>query len=160
MTVLEAKVDALVRLALAQGGDQRQSILSELELLAQGVNPGSSVEEEIHGFLMELGVSGQPKGGEQLVSALQLAVEEPQLLGALFGKFYPRVAEICGASCGQQIERNIRYCIEKLWDEGDPKVLNQYFKGSISLYTGRPSTGAFLNKASREIRRRLGRLGG
>lgn len=160
MTVLEAKVDALVRLALTQDIDERHKELTRLELLAEGVLPENAVEDEIHGFLMELGVSGQPKGGEQLVSALKLAVEEPQLLGALFGEFYPRVAKACGASCGQRIERNIRHCIEKLWDEGNPKVLNQYFKGSISIHTGRPSTGAFLNKACREIRRRLGRLGG
>lgn len=157
MTVLEAKVDALVRLALTQDVDEWHKTLTELELLAEGFLPGKTVDDEIAGFLLELGVSGRPKGSEQLIAALKLAIDEPQILDALGSKLYPKTAEICGASSVNRIARNIRYCIEKLWDEGDPKVLDRYFKSTISLYTGRPSTGAFLTRASREIRRRLGR---
>ena len=157
MTVLEAKVDALVRLALSRNTDQEESVLSELELLAQGVNLGVTVEEEIAEFLTELGLIGRPTGRDQVVKALELAVEYPQLLEALCCEFYPKVAEICGAPSGKRVMRNIFNYIEKLWNEGNPKVLNHYFANSISIYTGRPTTGAFLTVASREIRRRLGR---
>lgn len=157
MTVLEAKVDALVRLVLTQDIDEWHKELTRLELLAEGVLPGNALEDEVTGFLTELGQIGQPTARDQLVKALELAVEEPQLLEALCCEFYPKVAEICGAPSGKRVMRNIINYIEKLWDEGDPKVLNHYFANSISIQTGRPATGAFLTVASREIRRRLGR---
>lgn len=157
MTVLEAKVDALVRLALTQDIDEWHKELTRLELLAEGVLPGNALEDEIAGFLTELGQIGQPTARDQLFKALELAIEEPQLLEALCCGFYPRVAEICGAPSGKRVMRNIYNYIEKLWTIGDPKVLDRYFANTISIYTGRPTTGAFLTVASREIRRRLGR---
>lgn len=157
MTLLEAKVDALVRLTLTQDIDEWHKELTRLELLAEGVLPKNAIEDEITGFLSEIGLSAQPKGSDQLIKALELALNEPQMLNALGNELYPRVAECCGAACGKRIERNIRHCIEKLWDDGDPKVLNKYFANTISAYTGRPSTGAFLLRSCREIQRRLGK---
>ena len=152
MTMLEAKVDALIRCVLT-GNDP--TAISDLKDLVEG-KVSAPVGEEIASFLMELDIPVGPKGYDQLVTTLELAIKEPQLLNDLFKGLFIKAAEMCGTS-ERRIERNIRHCIETAWEKGDPKVLDRYFANTISLRTGRPSTGAFLFRATREIRRRLGR---
>lgn len=155
MTMLEAKVDALVRIALAADSADKSVALSELRSLMEG-RIEAPMEEEIRAFLSEFDIPDGSKGYNQLVMALELAIEEPRLLNALHKGLYPRVAELC-ASSERHIERNIGRCIERSWECGNNKAWERYFANTISLRTGRPSTGAFLIRCVREIRRRLGR---
>lgn len=154
MAMLEEKVDALVRYVLANDAGQKVAALSDLSNLMNG-RSSVPVSEEITAFLTELGVPVGPKGYEQLVTTLELAIKEPELLNNLYDGLFPKVAELCG-TYGRRIERNIRYCIETAWEYGDQKVLKKYFANVISTFTGRPSTGAFIARSVREIRRRLG----
>lgn len=150
MTVLEKKVDALIRCVLT---DNDPAAISDLKDLVEG-KVSVPVGEEIAAFLMELDIPVGPKGYSQLVTTLELAIKEPCLLNDLLKGLYPKAAELCGTS-SRRIERNIRHCIETAWEYGDNRVLERYFANTISLRTGRPSTGAFLFRATREIRRRL-----
>lgn len=155
MPILDKKVEALIRFALAQDSAGRVQAQNELRNLAEG-DVVYHAREEIVSFLSELDIPVGPKGYDQLVTTLELAIEEPRLLNDLQNGLYTRAAELCGTP-GRRIERNIRHCIEAAWEIADTKVLNSYFANVISHRTGKPSTGAFLTRCVREIRRRLGR---
>lgn len=160
MRILEAKVDALIRLELAQDRASHDAALAQLVKLAAGKVLVRTVDEEIEDFLSELGVPENIKGYRATVIAIRLAVGEPVLLDALNKGLFARVGEELGDVPSKRVERNIRLAIERAWDNCDTKVLRKYFGNSVSAYSGRPTCGAFLARATREIQRRMGQKEG
>lgn len=157
MKILEAKVDALVQLALSEDGASISAAMAQLRALTSGNAPSRTVDEEIEDLLLELGVPDNIKGYRATTIALRIAVENPELLNALNKGLFARVGDELGKEPSNRVERNIRLAIERAWDNCDLKVLQKYFGNSVSAYSGRPTCGAFLARAAREIRRRMGK---
>ena len=155
MTNLEKKVDALIRVVLAE--NQMDFARAKAELMVLSVTEQEDpleLEREIRKLLLELGMPDKRSGHRYSVYAILLAVENEDYLHMLHRKLYPAVAEKFDVT-PKQVEANIRRGIESAWDRADLKVLEKYFGNTISRYTARPTAGEFLARMTNEVRQRM-----
>ena len=158
MTMLEAKVDALVRQALAEDAAAYQVAKLDLKRLAQGA-PVWVLEDEVERLLEEVGVPDEMAGFRHAVAVLSLTAEDPGLLDCLSRELFPQAARNVGAANWKTVERNIRAAAGKAWERAEQKVKLKYFGSIIGARQEPPTTGEFLARMTRELRRRMGRLG-
>ena len=155
MTNLEKKVDALIRVVLAE--NQMDFARAKGELMVLSVTEKEdplTLEREIRNLLLEIGVPDKRAGHRYAVEAILLAVDNDDYLHMLHRKLYPTIAEKFNTT-PRQVEANIRRCIDSAWDRGDLKVLEKYFGNTISRYSARPTTGEFLARMTNEVRQRM-----
>lgn len=67
---------------------------------------------ELRKLLYRFGIYKTQEGYEPLLVAVELILENFELLGCLTKWLYPVVAAICGGTPGA-VERNIRYCVAR-----------------------------------------------
>ena len=155
MTNLEKKVDALIRVILADNQSDFTKAKAELMLLSlDGREEPVEVEGEIRKILMEIGMPDKLLGHRYAVEAIRLAVENEDYVHMLHRKLYPAVAEKFDI-LPRNAENRIRRGIETTWDRGDLKVLKKYFGNTVSRYSGRPSAGEFIARIANEVRQRM-----
>ena len=89
MNELEKKVDALIRLCLADDGDDARAARKELECCAKQhrSSGGVSLRLQICRVLRELGVPEHLIGYEFRVDAVMLTVDKPDYLRRVTGRF-------------------------------------------------------------------------
>lgn len=151
MQKLESKLDALLRLLVAEGKSERgRARDTVLDLLEVSALPGDR-EREVRRLLLELGVPDHLKGHELLVRSILLVCEEPRLIGAITTKLYPAVAKDCGDT-PSRVERAMRHAIEVCWTRGDLDVLQEHFGNTVSASRGKPTNGEFIARVANEIR--------
>lgn len=158
MTTLEAKVDALMRRALAEDAAAYQTATADLKRLVNGA-PVWVMEEEVGSLLQEIGVPEDLAGFRQTVTVLSLTVEDPGLLDALGRDLFPAAARMLGLEHWKSVERNVRAAIGRAWGQATPNVKVKYFGSIIGCRQEPPTTGEFLARMTRELRLRMGRSG-
>ena len=153
MTNLEKKVDALVRLVLSGSEAEANNIRWELrDLMAEATEQrAEGLESKIRRVLLEIGILDLHVGHSYLVSALNLAVEDPDMVKAITTKLYPAIAAMHLAT-PSRVERAIRHAIEAAWDRGDLDVLDRYFGGTVSVHKGKPTNAEFIARIANVIR--------
>lgn len=94
---------------------------------------------KIHYILNSLGVSARYTGFRLAVSAISLALNDPELLKLISKNLYPVLAKRYHTTV-KCIERNIRTIIDKAW-QNNPSLLS-----SLAGYTllDKPKTGQFI----------------
>ena len=155
MTNLEKKVDALIRVILAD--NQMDFKRAKADLMVLSVNEKEDpldLEREIRKILLELGIPDKRNGHRYAVEAILLTVESEDYLHMLHRKLYPAIAEKFDTT-PRMVESGIRRAVEAAWDRGDLKVLEKYFGNTISRYASRPTTGEFLARMTNEVRYRM-----
>ena len=98
-----------------------------------------------------LGVPSHIKGYLYLKTAVELVVNEVELLGAITKKLYPRIAETYNSK-GSRVERSIRHAIDLTWEQGNQSILKKYFKNVITSSRGKPTNSQFIAKVADIIR--------
>ena len=78
---------------------------------------------ELRKLLYRFGIYKTQEGYEPLLVAVELILENFELLGCLTKWLYPVVAAICGGTPGA-VERNIRYCVARAW-EANPALFTE-----------------------------------
>ena len=155
MTVLERKVDALVRLAVTDDLCRQAQIREELKGLLTNVRPIGTVEEEIEALLQELNYPAYTLGYRHTVICVRLCVENPALLDRMYKGVFAAACDIVPNVTVSQMERNIRFGVNGMVNNCAPSVMEQYFAGNINK-NGLLSTKAFLWRMTQIIRRRMG----
>jgi len=120
---------------------------------AQGAD---DTEMRITEILRQIGVPAHIKGYHYLRCAIGLAVEDPEIIGAVTKQLYPTVAKRY-ATTPSRVERAIRHAIEVAWDRGDVDVLNSYFGYTIHNTKGKPTNSEFIAMISDRLRLNLRR---
>ena len=99
----------------------------------------------------KIGVPSHIKGYLYLKTAVEMVVNEVELLGAVTKKLYPKVAEEFNSK-DSRVERAIRHAIDLTWEQGNQKIINKYFKNVITSSRGKPTNSQFIAKISDIIR--------
>ena len=159
MTMMEKKLDAVIRYLLCEtDAEQRQALRDLRELMVGEGKPVAvadwDVETEIRRLLLELGVPDHIKGHRYLVCALDFVIREPELLDEIVKGLYCRVADVFNTT-KSRVERAIRHAIECAWDRGDLDVLKHYFGNTVRCTKGKPTNGEFIARVANELRQRV-----
>lgn len=105
----------------------------------------------ITSILHEMGVPAHIKGYHYIRHAVELVVDDIDLLGAVTKKLYPEVAEEFN-STSSRVERSIRHAIEVVWDRGNEKALVKYFASNMQNENSKPTNSQFIARIADKIR--------
>ncbi len=105
----------------------------------------------ITSILHEMGVPAHIKGYHYIRHAVELVVDDIDLLGAVTKKLYPEVAEEF-ESTSSRVERSIRHAIEVVWDRGNEEALNKYFASNKQNENTKPTNSQFIARIADKIR--------
>lgn len=94
---------------------------------------------ELRKLLYRFGIYRTQEGYEPLLIAVELILEDEDLLGNLTKELYPKVAALCGGNANT-VERNIRFCVTKAW-EANQALFAEIAQRPIAHP---PTTGDFL----------------
>lgn len=153
MTKLEKTVEALRRCIPA---DEFEKAMAEVENAeaANQVSPEENAEKLIRAALVKLGTPEHIKGHRYLVSALLLAVKDPDCLDSITKELYPGVAAMHHTT-SSRVERAIRHAVEVTWDRGDLDTLTAYFGNTVNLLKGKPTNSEFIARLANVIRQEM-----
>lgn len=103
----------------------------------------SSLEWRIADILRNIGVSANLRGYRYLKYAIQLTVENPDILNRVTKDLYPDVANHF-QSDPSRVERGMRHAIDVAWLRGDVDTQQVIFGNSVNLKTGKPTNSEFI----------------
>ncbi|GAB6099002.1 sporulation transcription factor Spo0A [Halanaerocella petrolearia] len=110
-----------------------------------------NIEERITEIMHEIGVPAHIKGYLYLRKAIEMVIDQVELLGAVTKKLYPSVAEEFDTTASR-VERAIRHAIEVSWKNGNTQAINKIFGHSITSSSGKPTNSQFIAKIADKIR--------
>ncbi len=117
---------------------------------------GDSEEDEpleirISRILHNIGIPAHIKGYSYLRLAIEMAVEDPDIINFVTKSLYPGVARAYETT-NSRVERAIRHAIEVAWDRGDVDTLDSYFGYTISRQRGKPTNSEFIAMIADKLR--------
>ena len=153
MSSIGKKVNLLCKLALEDGAD-RDSLKNQLrEILDKEDHKPASVEATVRNALRNAAVPTGIQGYTYLVEAVSMAVADPFVVRNMTrsGGVYELIAKKYN-STASRIERGVRHGIELSFSRGDPDVLYEIFRGSISPLKGKPTNREFISTIAECVR--------
>lgn len=157
MSVLEQKVDAVMRLLTAETTLGVKEAKEQIRDLLEGQTEDRTardIDDEICHVLLEIGIPDSLIGHRYLSTALSLAVGDPTIVDDITGRLYPTVAKVHNTT-GSRAERAIRHSVEVAFDRGDLDVLAKFFGNTISPNKGKPTNSEFVARIANVIRGRI-----
>lgn len=103
----------------------------------------AELEVEIKDMLHQLGIPAHLRGYRYLVTAIQAAIEDDEMLECVTKILYPFVAKEHG-STGSRVERALRHAIEVAWGRGSNAVQDRLFGNTVSMKKGKPTNSEFI----------------
>ena len=101
--------------------------------------------------MRQIGVPAHIKGYQYLRSAIELCIDDKEMLESVTKLLYPTVAKMYSTT-SSRVERAIRHAIEVAWDRGDVDVLSSYFGYTIQSNRGKPTNSEFIAMISDRIK--------
>ena len=98
---------------------------------------------KISNTLKELGISPNILGYGYLRYAIELALENPNILNSMVKGLYVDIAKRFG-STPSRVERAIRHAIERAWSRANVDKLDALFGYTVSAARGKPTNGEFI----------------
>lgn len=155
MSNLEMRVDALMRLCMAESDQERQKLRGEVRgLMGAKHAPAPDTESMIRQILLELGAPDHLLGHPYVLRAIQLVAEDRMYIRNITFGLYPQLAVEFDTSPAR-VERAIRHLIEVTWTRGDWEILQRYFGNTVSADKGKPTNGEFVARLANVVRGRL-----
>ena len=154
MSDIEIKVEALRRCV---SKDAYEQALAELQ--GEATPPAREVEcpdvgTEVQQALLDLAVPAHIKGYPYTICAIELVVNNPDLIHDVTGGVYPTIAKEFNTTASR-VERAIRHAVEVGWSRGDLDVPMQYFGNTVSPAKGKPTNSEFIAQVAGIIRRKI-----
>lgn len=116
------------------------------------------IEEVISDFMLELGIPAHLRGYQFLRSALEMCVEDMELVGSVTKLLYPDLAKRYQTT-DTKVERAIRNAIEVSWDRGNGDLFEKLFGYSNSPEYTRPTNSEYIAVVADHIRLENGLIG-
>lgn len=118
-----------------------------------GISSASQFDMElvISNIMRQIGVPAHIKGYQYLRSAIELCINDKEMLESVTKLLYPTVAKEYQTT-SSRVERAIRHAIEVAWDRGDVDVLSSYFGYTIQSNRGKPTNSEFIAMISDRIK--------
>lgn len=109
------------------------------------------LEKTISDFMLELGIPAHLRGYQFLRSAVEMCVEDMELVGSVTKLLYPDLAKMYQTT-DTKIERAIRNAIEVSWDRGNSDLFEELFGYSNTLEYTRPTNSEYIAVVADYIR--------
>lgn len=93
--------------------------------------------------MRQIGVPAHIKGYQYLRTAIDLSINDEEMLESVTKLLYPTIAKMYSTT-SSRVERAIRHAIEVAWDRGDVEVLSSYFGYTIQSNRGKPTNSEFI----------------
>ena len=155
MSILELKVDTLLRLCATEDPQEQKMIRRELlELMKARWQTSVDPEYLVRQLLLELGAPDHLVGHPYVVQAILMVVENRNYIDSITLSLYPQLAAKFETT-PSRVERAIRNLIEITWARGDWEVLTRYFGNTVSAEKGKPTNGEFIARMSNVVKQRL-----
>lgn len=147
MTILEQKVDVLLRLAMSGDYIEQENLMAKArELLAESpISPirqqrvsAKDIDKVISDLAQEFGIPKNLKGYPYFCEAVRICAEDLDVLNSITKVLYPRIAEKFNTT-PSRVERAIRHAIEVAIDKCDYDTLCAIFGNTISPAKGKPT---------------------
>lgn len=157
MSILEIKINALMRFCAAETEDAREEALADIrEIMKNQPDQPSELtvidkDRMIRKVLLELGVPDHLPGWLYLVDAISMVVDDQDIIKGIVNNVYFPVAEKHRVSFSK-CEKAARYAIEVAWTRADVEILRKYFGGIIDLSRGKPTLREFIVRVSNIVR--------
>lgn len=100
-------------------------------------------------IIQEIGIPAHIKGYRYVRRAVEMVINDIDLLSAVTKKLYPQVA-VKFNSTPSRVERAIRHAIDVAWQRGNQKILKEFFKNNLSENI-KPSNSQFIAKIADKI---------
>ena len=101
-----------------------------------------SNRQKIESVVRSLGLFGLSMATQQLICAVELTHDDPELLLYITKGLYPAVAEKFEGASGETVERNIRSARDHVWAKGDLDRLREMAGFHLR---SKPTTGEFID---------------
>lgn len=108
-------------------------------------------EADIRELLHQLGIPAHLRGYRYMVTAVQAAISDDEMLEGITKLLYPHVAKVHG-STPSRVERALRHAIEVAWERGCAQAQEKLFGSSVSFKKGKPTNSEFIATVSGCIR--------
>ena len=100
------------------------------------------LEDDITNLLIELGIASGLKGYPYLITAVELCINDRDMLNNVTKNLYPEIARIHCVN-GVKVEHAIRHAIQKAWSNGESVIRKMVFGNTISIGI-KPTNAAFI----------------
>lgn len=109
------------------------------------------LEKTISDFMLELGIPAHLRGYQFLRSAVEMCVEDMELVGSVTKLLYPDLAKLYQTT-DTKIERAIRNAIEVPWERGNCELFEELFGYCNSPEYTRPTNSEYIAVVADYIR--------
>ncbi len=106
---------------------------------------------EITTILHEIGVPAHIKGYIYLREAIQMVIDDLDLLTAVTKELYPSIASKHDTTASR-VERAIRHAIEVAWSRGRVETIDSIFGYTIDNHKGKPTNSEFIAMVADKLR--------
>lgn len=151
MSIIEKKVDALVRLVLSESEVEKEFIIKSLRNLMDKPYEFHDMVKDVKTALLEIGVPDHLLGYKYISHAVAHIIEHGDHYADITKVLYPDVAKEFGTT-SSRVERAIRHSIEVAWDRIPMEVSMKYFGNTISGLKGKPTNCEFLVRLANYLR--------
>ena len=157
MSILERKIDALMRFCAAETDEERSAAQADIQKIIKGQPAGTQAVTEagdeftIRRVLLELGVPDYLLGYDYLITAISAVAGKPDMAKGISKRLYPLVAK-AHHTTAPRVERAIRHAVEVAWDRGDLGVLCKYFGNTADPMKGKSTNKEFIVRIASVIR--------
>jgi len=117
----------------------------------QNMLSSHEIQRIISDFMLELGIPAHLRGYQFLRSALEMCVEDMELVGSVTKLLYPDLAKMYQTT-DTKIERAIRNAIEVSWERGNSDLFEELFGYSNSPEYNRPTNSEYIAVVADYIR--------
>jgi len=159
LSELEKRVDALLRLVIAEDSESANEAKKEIKkLLGQGITSNyystETPETITREIMLELGCPDHLLGHPYLLAAILMVIDDKMYINNITFGLYPQLA-VDFDTTPQRVERAIRHIVEVTWTRGDLDVLNKYFGNTVNPEKGKPTNGEFIARIANVVKQRL-----
>lgn len=109
------------------------------------------LEAEITNIIHEIGVPAHIKGYMYLREAINMVVNNVELISAVTKELYPNIARKYNTTASR-VERAIRHSIEVAWARGQVESINKIFGYTVSRGKGKPTNSEFIAMVADKLR--------
>jgi hypothetical protein len=155
MSALEKKVDALLQFCTAETEEDRGKYHLRLRKLMNAPDAVAVIvglQERIDKILADLGIPDHLYGYKYLQTAIELSLEDPQIIYNMTCGLYPKVA-LRYNTRPQLVERGIRHAILCGWTRCDLEMQEKYFGGKVNPDRCKPTNTEFIARITNLLRR-------
>jgi two-component system response regulator (stage 0 sporulation protein A) len=98
---------------------------------------------QITNIMHEIGIPAHVKGYMYLRYAINILVNDIDLLSSVTKKLYPLIGEKFNTTAAR-VERAINHAIENAWNRGDVETINKFFGYTVHNKKGKPTNSEFM----------------